>query len=117
MVAHHYSLIFDLIRRPHALPTRPSPPSSLSSPSHGSRAPTACTHGDNPQHAAPSLRHLFDRSLLSPALLVLQLGNLCPDDSEEAKALIPSLQMPDRDIDTSALTDLLGSIASYRSLN
>ena len=48
----------------------------------------------------------------------MQLGNLCPDDAQEAMTLIPSLNMPGRTpIDTGELNDVLMNIASYRMLN
>ena len=46
-----------------------------------------------------------------------QLGNLCPDDGEEAKTLIPSLKMPDRNVNNGELSDVLNQIASYRLLS
>jgi DNA-directed RNA polymerase II subunit RPB4 len=45
---------------------------------------------------------------------VAQLGNLCPGDAQEAKALIPSLAMPDRDIDNTRLTELLEQLNSFK---
>jgi len=47
----------------------------------------------------------------------VQLGNLCPDDAEEAKTLIPSLRMPERNIESGTLTDTLNQIAKHRLLN
>ena len=44
---------------------------------------------------------------------VAQLGNLCPQDAQEAKALVPSLAMPDREIDNSQLTELLEQLNSH----
>ena len=45
---------------------------------------------------------------------VAQLGNLCPGDAQEAKALIPSLAMADREIDNSQLTELLEQLNSFK---
>ena len=48
---------------------------------------------------------------------VVQLGNLCPADSEEAKALVPSLQLDelpsvkrDAPVDSEALTNTLQAL-------
>ena len=49
---------------------------------------------------------------------VAQLGNLTPEDAQEAKALVPSLDnMPGRNIDDSALTELLKQIAEYKQFS
>ena len=45
---------------------------------------------------------------------VAQLGNLCPADAHEAKALVPSLAMPGRDIDNTQLTELLEQLNSLK---
>ena len=45
---------------------------------------------------------------------VAQLGNLCPQDAQEAKALIPSLEMTGRDIDNAQLTEILEQLNSFR---
>lgn len=45
---------------------------------------------------------------------VAQLGNLCPETAQEAKALIPSLAMPDREIDNSQLKELLEQLNSFK---
>lgn len=44
---------------------------------------------------------------------VAQIGNLCPQDAQEAKALIPSLDMPDRQLDNAQLTELLNQVNAY----
>eukprot|EP00312_Isochrysidales_sp_CCMP1244_P005180 CAMPEP_0196690450 /NCGR_PEP_ID=MMETSP1090-20130531/19904_1 /TAXON_ID=37098 /ORGANISM="Isochrysis sp, Strain CCMP1244" /LENGTH=180 /DNA_ID=CAMNT_0042029551 /DNA_START=38 /DNA_END=578 /DNA_ORIENTATION=- len=51
---------------------------------------------------------------------VAQLGNLCPEDADEAKALIASLALPTlegmaRDIDSAQLTEVLQGIATADS--
>ena len=43
-----------------------------------------------------------------------QLGNLCPNDAHEAKALVPSLAMPGREIDNTLLTELLDQLNSFK---
>ena len=49
-----------------------------------------------------------------------QLGNLCPEDADEAKALIPSLGLADRgevgELDDAQLTDLLQQLVARRQL-
>ena len=47
---------------------------------------------------------------------VAQLGNLCPEDAEEAKILIPSLQMNSRQtaVDSDALTQVLQALDSCK---
>lgn len=45
-----------------------------------------------------------------------QIGNLCPQDVQEAKALIPSLDMPGRDLDQSALAEVLEQVSAYRNV-
>mmetsp|Transcript_41011 Transcript_41011/g.92852 ORF Transcript_41011/g.92852 Transcript_41011/m.92852 type:complete len:145 (-) Transcript_41011:118-552(-) len=50
---------------------------------------------------------------------IVQLGNLLPGDAEEAKTLIPSLRMPDRQtgpVDSGALSEVLNQITTYRNL-
>lgn len=99
-------LIFDLIRRPFAHPlfatTGAAAVRPLAAPLLAARQPalqiadllfTMAPHGSS------------------------QLGNLCPDDAEEAKTLIPSLRMPDRNLDNGSLSELLAQIGSYRSLD
>ena len=124
MAAPHNSLIFDLIRhrtpvRSHSLPFRGSLHHSARVKRH-TRPPLLARIRLRTRTPLAALTHAVSSARSSPLSCdppPLQLGNLCPDDSEEAKALIPSLQMPDRDIDTGVLTDVLTSIASYRSLN
>ena len=58
-------------------------------------------------------RDLEATSFLEP-FEVAQIGNLCPVDAQEAKALIPSLDMPERHIDNKDLTDLLAQVSSYQ---
>ena len=48
---------------------------------------------------------------------VAQLGNLCPEDASEAKALIPSLTMDGRAISDAQLTDMLEQLNSYKQYN
>ena len=48
---------------------------------------------------------------------VAQLGNLCPEDAAEAKALIPSLTMDGRAISDAQLTDMLEQLNSYKQYN
>ena len=53
---------------------------------------------------------------------VAQLGNLCPEDADEAKALIPSLALPTlegmaRDIDSAQLTEVLQGICDCRQFD
>lgn len=48
------------------------------------------------------------------AFEVAQLGNLCPQDAQEARALIPSLDMPGRDIDNAQLTEVLEQLNANR---
>ena len=43
-----------------------------------------------------------------------QLINLCPQDPQEAKALIPSLVMENRDIDNAQLNEVLEQITSCK---
>jgi DNA-directed RNA polymerase II subunit RPB4 len=43
-----------------------------------------------------------------------QLGNLCPEDAQEARALVPSLNMEGRSIDNTELTELLQQLAQHR---
>jgi DNA-directed RNA polymerase II subunit RPB4 len=43
-----------------------------------------------------------------------QLGNLCPQDAQEAKALIPSLDQPGRELDREQLTQLLEQLNSFK---
>lgn len=43
-----------------------------------------------------------------------QLGNLCPQDTQEAKALVPSLGMPERQQDSTHLTELLERLNSLK---
>ena len=45
---------------------------------------------------------------------VAQLGNLCPQDAQEARTLIPSLDMPGRDVDNAQLTEILEQLNSFR---
>ena len=47
---------------------------------------------------------------------VAQLGNLCPQDPQEARALIPSLDMPgrDQDVDNAQLAEILEQLNSYK---
>lgn len=47
---------------------------------------------------------------------VAQLGNLCPEDAQEARVLIPSLDMPGRDIDNAQLTEILDQLNRHRML-
>ena len=63
-----------------------------------------------------SVSNPYDRDLENFGLApfeVAQLGNLCPQDAQEAKALVPSLAMPDREIDNSQLTELLEQLNSH----
>ena len=60
-----------------------------------------------------SRRDLEATSFLEP-FEVAQIGNMCPVDAQEAKALIPSLDMPERHIDNKDLTDLLTQVSSYQ---
>mmetsp|Transcript_30100 Transcript_30100/g.92164 ORF Transcript_30100/g.92164 Transcript_30100/m.92164 type:complete len:111 (-) Transcript_30100:153-485(-) len=51
-----------------------------------------------------------------------QLGNLCPEDADEAKALVPSLGLPNmdgqpRDIDSAQLTEVLQQICDSRQFD
>ena len=62
---------------------------------------------------APRCRDLEKHPGLDP-FEVAQLGNLCPKDAQEAKTLIPSLNMPHRDFDNSALSELLEQLDSFR---
>ena len=48
---------------------------------------------------------------------VAQLGNLCPETAQEAKALIPSLDVEDRELDNQQLTDLLQSLAANKQFH
>mmetsp|Transcript_21990 Transcript_21990/g.70966 ORF Transcript_21990/g.70966 Transcript_21990/m.70966 type:complete len:95 (-) Transcript_21990:452-736(-) len=53
---------------------------------------------------------------------VAQLGNLCPEDADEAKALVPSLALPNidgqpRDIDSASLTEVLQQICDSRQFD
>jgi len=53
---------------------------------------------------------------------VAQLGNLCPEDADEAKALIASLALPTlegmaRDIDSAQLTEVLQGICDCRQFD
>ena len=61
----------------------------------------------------PCCRDLEKHPGLDP-FEVAQLGNLCPKDAQEAKTLIPSLNMPHRDFDNSALSELLEQLDSFR---
>lgn len=45
---------------------------------------------------------------------VAQLGNLCPGDAHEAKTLVPSLDMPGRQIDNTRLNELLEQLNSFK---
>ena len=45
---------------------------------------------------------------------VAQLGNLCPEDAQEARALIPSLDMERREIDNAQLTEILEDLNSFK---
>lgn len=45
---------------------------------------------------------------------VAQLGNLCPQDPQEARALVPSLDMPGRDLDNALLAEVLDQLSSYK---
>ena len=48
---------------------------------------------------------------------VAQLGNLCPEDAEEAKALVPSLALAGRDdVDDAQLTEFLQQLVTRRQL-
>lgn len=53
---------------------------------------------------------------------VAQLGNLCPEDADEAKALIPSLALPNldgqpRDVDSVQVTETLQQICDCRQFD
>jgi len=48
------------------------------------------------------------------AFEVAQLGNLCPQDAQEARALVPSLDMSGRDIDNAQLTEILEQLNSFK---
>lgn len=51
---------------------------------------------------------------------VTQLSNLCPENAQEAKALIASLDMPDREcgeIGNSELNEVLQQLASYKQFS
>jgi DNA-directed RNA polymerase II subunit RPB4 len=53
---------------------------------------------------------------------VAQLGNLCPEDADEAKALVPSLALLNidgepRDIDSASLTEVLQQICDCRQFD
>ena len=48
------------------------------------------------------------------AFEVAQLGNLCPENAQEAKALVPSLSIDGRDIDNQQLSELLAQLNSYK---
>ena len=73
---------------------------------HGRRG-RSCTNG------ARSRRDLEATEMLEP-FEVAQLGNLCPEDAQEARALIPSLDMPGRQIDNAQLNEVLAQLASYK---
>ena len=45
---------------------------------------------------------------------VAQLGNLTPQDAQEARALVPSLDMSGRDIDNAQLTEILEQLNSFK---
>ena len=47
---------------------------------------------------------------------VAQLGNLCPQDPQEARALVPSLDMPGRDIDNAQLKVILDNLDALRQI-
>mmetsp|Transcript_24885 Transcript_24885/g.54364 ORF Transcript_24885/g.54364 Transcript_24885/m.54364 type:complete len:145 (+) Transcript_24885:251-685(+) len=44
----------------------------------------------------------------------VQLGNLFPEDAEEARALVPSLQLDGRGMDTDRLNELLQALADCK---
>ena len=47
-----------------------------------------------------------------------QLANLCPQDIQEAKTLIPTLEnMSDRNLDDSQLSEVLDQIQQLQSYN
>jgi len=53
---------------------------------------------------------------------VAQLGNLCPEDADEAKSLVPSVALPNldgepRSIDSAALTEVLQQICDCRQFD
>ena len=48
---------------------------------------------------------------------VAQLGNLCPSDAEEARALIPSLNREGRHIDNSLLDAALKHVAEFQKFS
>lgn len=48
---------------------------------------------------------------------VAQLGNLCPEGVEEARALIPSLAEPDRELDINDLEEILQQVSSKKQFS
>ena len=58
-------------------------------------------------------RDLENHSGLEPFELA-QLGNLCPQGTSEAKALIPSLDMQGRDLGNAQLTEILDQLNASR---
>jgi len=67
-----------------------------------------------PTHVvADAVRDLEKHADLDP-FEVAQLGNLCPQDAQEARALIPSLDMAGRDIDNAQLAEVLEQLNSFK---
>lgn len=63
--------------------------------------------------AVKSVRMDLENSNLGLAAFeVAQIGNLCPADAEEARALIPSLNRDGRHIDNGELDEVLKKVQS-----
>ena len=72
----------------------------------------AARRGSRAHRAARSRRDL-EKTGLDP-FETAQLGNLCPQDASEARALIPSLDMQGRDIPDAQLTEILEQLNSFK---
>eukprot|EP00039_Didymoeca_costata_P025049 m.12210 g.12210 ORF g.12210 m.12210 type:complete len:146 (+) comp4612_c0_seq1:107-544(+) len=66
------------------------------------------------QEAAESVRELLQGHPLHP-FEQAQLGNLCPEDPEEAKSIIPSLAAEGK-IDDADLRDVLHEMQAHRNI-
>ena len=73
--------------------------------------------GSSPASRAARLRRDLESVPGLDPFEVAQLGNLCPEDASEAKALIPSLTMDGRAISDAQLTDMLEQLNSYKQYN
>lgn len=74
--------------------------------------PLATTAADQHLPFCPARRNLEGTGL--KPFEVAQLANLCPQDAQEAKALVPSLAMPGREMENHKLNELLDQLNQFK---